>query len=198
MRVFKTIFYSVICKAKIIIYEHADLELHKGSKISVKDKLFIGKKWHKCDKSYTSFIIGKGASFKTDKLIVYDGCRVNIKKNAYLNFKSGYMNSGVTINVKDKISIGEDCEIASGVVIRDNNSHSINKKRDYKEIVIGNHVWIGTNSVILPGTKLGNGVVVAAGSVVNKEFPDNVLIGGVPAKIIKENIEWGDAIDEKI
>ena len=56
----------------------------------------------------------------------------------------------------------------------------------HKEIIIGDNVWIGANAVVLPGVKIGNGVVVAAGSVVNCDIPDNVMVAGVPAKIKKQ------------
>ncbi|WP_029759087.1 MULTISPECIES: DapH/DapD/GlmU-related protein [Fusobacterium] len=49
-------------------------------------------------------------------------------------------------------------------------------------------VWIGGNVTILPGVNIGNNVIVAAGAIVTKNIPDNCIIGGVPAKIIK-NIE---------
>ena len=55
-----------------------------------------------------------------------------------------------------------------------------------KPIHIGNDVWIGGNCTILPGVTIGNNVVVAAGAVVTKNVPDNSLIGGIPAKIIRE------------
>lgn len=58
----------------------------------------------------------------------------------------------------------------------------------YKEIIIGNNVWIGANAVILPGVKIGNGVIVAAGAVVNCDIPDNVMVAGVPARIKKKLI----------
>lgn len=53
-------------------------------------------------------------------------------------------------------------------------------------IKIDDHCWIGSGTTILPGVHLGEHVVVAAGSVVNKSFPKNTLIGGVPAKVIRE------------
>ena len=53
---------------------------------------------------------------------------------------------------------------------------------------VGKDVWIGGNATILPGITIGNNVVVAAGAVVTKDVPDNCLVGGVPAKVIK-NIE---------
>ena len=55
-----------------------------------------------------------------------------------------------------------------------------------KPITIGNDVWIGGNCTILPGVTIGNNVVVAAGAVVTKDVPDNTLVGGVPAKKIRD------------
>ena len=55
-----------------------------------------------------------------------------------------------------------------------------------KPVTIGNDVWIGGNVTILPGVKIGNNVVVAAGAVVTKDVPDNCVVGGVPARFIKE------------
>ena len=53
-------------------------------------------------------------------------------------------------------------------------------------VVIGNDVWIGGNVTILPGVHIGNNVVIAAGAVVTKDVPDNCLVGGIPAKKIKD------------
>ena len=55
-----------------------------------------------------------------------------------------------------------------------------------KSIKIGNDVWIGGNVTILPGVNIGNNVVIAAGAVVTKDVPDNCVVGGVPAKKIKD------------
>ena len=55
-----------------------------------------------------------------------------------------------------------------------------------KPVTIGNDVWIGANCTILPGVNIGNNVVIAAGAVVTKDVPDNCVVGGVPAKVIKE------------
>lgn len=54
------------------------------------------------------------------------------------------------------------------------------------KVIIGDNVFIGTKCVILPGVTIGNNVVIAAGSVVSKNVRDNVVVGGVPAKVIKE------------
>jgi acetyltransferase-like isoleucine patch superfamily enzyme len=56
---------------------------------------------------------------------------------------------------------------------------------EYKEINIGDDVWIGTNAIIMDGVTIGNHAVVAAGAVVTKDVPEYAVVGGVPAKIIK-------------
>lgn len=61
---------------------------------------------------------------------------------------------------------------------------------NFHRIFIGNNVFIGINSIILPGVTIGNNVVVGAGSVVTKDVPDNVIIGGNPAKKIKSIEEY--------
>ena len=59
-------------------------------------------------------------------------------------------------------------------------------------ITIGNHVWIGSRAVVLPGVSIGDGAIIAAGAVVTRDVPPNVIAGGVPARIIK-HIETEEA-----
>ena len=52
--------------------------------------------------------------------------------------------------------------------------------------MIGNNVWVGANATVVPGVTIGDGAVIAAGEVVTKDVPANVIAGGIPAKIIKQ------------
>lgn len=121
--------------------------------------------------------------YPTTILIDVKGSEVFIGNNSRLN--------GVYIHAQKKISIGKNCVIAAGVQIIDSNGHvtlSFNRTigRDKpSEIVIGDNVWIGINAIILKGTKIGNNSVVSAGSVVKGTFPDNCLIVGNPARVVK-------------
>lgn len=88
------------------------------------------------------------------------------------------------------IYIGKWCQIANNVIITSTN-HKINGNKyfgnvEVKEIYIGNNVWIGSNAIILPGVKIGDNCVIAAGAVVTKDVPRNKIYGGVPAKEIKD------------
>lgn len=104
--------------------------------------------------------------------------------------------SGSTIYAMDRIDIGRDVLIGGNCKIIDNDFHPLRaeqrnpqKVEDIKKrpIVIGDGCFIGANSIILKGTTLGKNCVVGAGSVVCGSFPDNVIIAGNPAKIVKQN-----------
>ena len=92
--------------------------------------------------------------------------------------------------------IGDDCIFGNYVSIHPENHNykSVEPIRlqgvsSHGGVKIGNNCWIGTKATILDGTVIGNGCIVAAGAVVKGVFPDNVIIGGVPAKIIKQRCE---------
>lgn len=102
--------------------------------------------------------------------------------------------SGATIYAREKIQIGDDTLIGANTKILDNDFHPINsnkrKQGDLKNLPtssvrIGDNVFIGCNCIILKGTCIGNNSVVGAGSIVHGNFPDNVIIAGNPAKIIR-------------
>ena len=106
------------------------------------------------------------------------GDGVSIGYGVYLSASSGA-----------KIVIGERCAIASGVRFvtptHDYNVLPISSKGINKSINIGNDVWIGTAAIILPGVTIGDRSVIAAGAVVNMDVPADTIVGGVPAKVIK-------------
>ena len=89
------------------------------------------------------------------------------------------------VTIGDNVMIGPECLISTV-----NHPLTPMGRRKHlgvaKPVTIGNDVWLGGNVVVLPGVTIGNNVVVAAGAVVTKDVPDNCLVGGVPAKIIRK------------
>ena len=136
--------------------------------------------------------------YSDSKLIVendftfYSGAHLIITQNSILKLGGGYINRNCKIKCFQYIEIGKDVAISENVTIWDSDVHQIDRPNYIKTapIKIGDHVWIGTNSIILKGVTIGNGVVIAAGSLVNSDIPDNCLAGGVPAKVIKKNVKW--------
>ena len=92
------------------------------------------------------------------------------------------------------LEIGDNTIFGPGVgIISANHDPFTHKQTKEPPIKIGKNCWIGINSVILPGVQIGDNTVVAAGAVVTESFGSNVLIGGVPAKLIKTLIKGAKA-----
>ena len=111
--------------------------------------------------------------------------------------KHVFMNSGCRFQDQGGISIGDDALIGHNVVMATLNHALAPEKRSTTipaPIVIGNNVWIGANATILGGVTIGDNAVIAAGAVVTKDVPANTVVGGIPARIIK-NID--DTMEEQ-
>ena len=102
--------------------------------------------------------------------------------------KNVFINSGCKFQDQGGITIGDGALIGHNVVLATIN-HDLEPEHRadlwLKPIHIGKNVWIGANATILAGVSIGENAVVAAGAVVTKDVPDGVVVGGVPAKIIK-------------
>ena len=102
--------------------------------------------------------------------------------------KNVFINSGCKMQDQGGIVIGDGALIGHNVVLATLNHHLSPERRGDlipAPIHIGKNVWIGSNSTILPGVTIGDGAVVAAGAVVTKDVPNNTVVGGVPAKVIR-------------
>lgn len=99
-------------------------------------------------------------------------------------------NNNIFICCANEIRIGNNTLIGQMVTIMDHEAHGIhpgqrNNIGEIGKVNIANNVWIGNNVIILKNTEIGENSIVAAGAVVSGSFPNNVIIGGVPARIIK-------------
>lgn len=99
-------------------------------------------------------------------------------------------NNNIFICAANYIEIGSDTLIGQNVTMMDFEAHGIEPKNrrtlgTIGEIIIGKNVWIGNNVTILKNSIIGDNSIIATGAVVRGKFPNNVIIGGIPAKIIK-------------
>ncbi|TDX00064.1 acetyltransferase-like isoleucine patch superfamily enzyme [Dinghuibacter silviterrae] len=121
------------------------------------------------------------------KLLVAEGASLSIGRHVGM--------SSAAIIVSKSITIGDNILIGGGVTIVDTDFHSLNsahwhtaeddKNMNSAPVKIGDNVFIGMDSIILKGVTIGSNVVVAAGSVVARDIPDNQIWGGNPAKFIR-------------
>lgn len=178
----------------LLVFGRFHYALNFGAKINIKEGSLILNK----DFSGPNPFLGVLRMYDNSEINVENGftvhapCHIVINHGAKLNLGSGYINRNVKIRCLSEITIGNDVAISENFVIWDTDAHSMigNKENVPKPVVIGNHVWIGTNVTVLKGVTIGDGAVIAAGSVVNHDIPPKALAGGVPAKVIKGNVEW--------
>ncbi len=104
-----------------------------------------------------------------------------------------YTRIGIHNTIIGPVCIGNHVNLAQGITVSALNHNFEDSSRrideqgiSTKPVVIDDDVWIGANAVILPGVTIGKHCVVAAGAVVTKDVPDNCMVGGVPAKILKK------------
>ena len=98
-----------------------------------------------------------------------------------------FINSGCHFQDQGGIYIGDHALIGHNVVLAtiDHDLNPFDRHNHYAPIHIGNRVWIGSKAVITKGVNIGDGAVIAAGAVVTRDVPENTIVGGVPAKVIK-------------
>lgn len=184
-------------RKNMFFYKPSIVSIDKSSIVTIGKRFVLNKEWDYCrqikNTKQSIFVCGKNARVMIDDFLVYSGSRICVNDGATLDVgKNVYCNYNSVIECFLKIIIGDDTIISESVTIRDSNNHLILREgyNVSSPIIIGEHVWIGMNCIILPGVKIGDGAIIAAGSVVNKDVPPKTMVGGVPARVLKTDIEW--------
>jgi acetyltransferase-like isoleucine patch superfamily enzyme len=115
--------------------------------------------------------------------------RILFRKNIKVGRRSAPgMNSGGYVQAKNGIEIGNNLRMGPnvGLISANHDEDDYDSWVKTNPIKIGNNVWLGMGVVVLPGITIGDNVIVAANSVVNKDLPSNVIAGGAPCKILKD------------
>lgn len=173
------------------------LFIGKNTKISYKNKIKCKRTITIGNNCYINALSKEGIKFGNNfklgdnSIIECTGVIKNLGEELIIGDNVG-ISANAFIGVRGKIEIGNDVIIGPFFNIHSENhifdKDSIIRNQGEKRdgIKIGNNCWIGSNVTILDGVTIGDGVVIGAGSVVTKNIPENVVIAGVPAKILKK------------
>lgn len=184
------------------VYCKAGISIRFGAKINMKSRVVLGTAdagLPTVSRLPVNLYFGKNSDVKFGSSIsIGGGVNIIVKDNAQFSVGDNtYFTSDAHIEAVNSISIGSGCAISWGITIIDDDHHTIvyegNKSaasNKRSSVTIGNKVWIGCNATILKDTVIGNNCVIAANSLVKGVFPDNCLIAGNPAKIIRQSVTW--------
>ena len=182
--------------SRIVPYKNSVINIDNKAKCEINGVFFLNGNKPKGSKAETFLSMGENSKLVIDGYVnLYYNSELVLYSGATVKIKTTFMNAGVQVRCMNSITIGKNCLIARDVMIMDFDAHRI-KYSDGKTneltapIIIGDNVWLGAGAKVLQGVTIGSGSIVAAGAVVTKSVPENCLVAGVPAKVIKENVCW--------
>jgi len=116
---------------------------------------------------------------------LYPGVRLSCAAPGRIRIQDGsYLNRNTRIHSRTEVLLGNHCMVAWDVVITDYmGTPAGTGDAGFEPVVFGNGIWVGCRAVILGGTRLGDGCIVAAGSIVSGTFPERSIIAGKPAEV---------------
>lgn len=187
----KTAFYNIFGKR---IFASYNVIIKGYNNIYILGRLKIGL-------GYVGFILNSDKTYLNingrldinGNVSIGRGCRFDIGKNARVYLNNCSITAQSRFIIMHELYVGNETIISCDCEFLDEDFHEVSylgKKQKPNKIFIGDHVWIGSGVKVLKGSKIGNNVIVAANSVVSGNYPDNVIISGNPAKIIKYNAKW--------
>lgn len=187
---------NIIFRQQVCCYKDTHLCIDDINGVQINGKLKLN--WNPISKSVrtgqvTFFRMDNQSQLSVDgNFDIFYGNDVHIFSGGKLELDSGFINSYGKIECHKYIKIGKNCAIGPYAIILDSDGHQILGKCNTAEVIIGNNVWIGARVTILKGVHIGDGAVIAAGTIVNKDVPAKSLVAGNPMHLICDNVEWNN------
>lgn len=199
----QNIYYNLFCKQVhaevtaekyLLIHKHCVLDIAKSGTINVHGVLKFGGKRIKGSHLESRLLVESGGVLDAGSGYIGYGADIEVFPNAHLEIGQHIaFNINSTIICGDHIQIADDVCFGRNVTVRDNSGEHFMSRKVYKNkrpVTIGQHSWITEQSMVMPGSKIGVGVIVGAGSIVQGKLPNFTLATGRPAVIVDEDIYW--------
>ena len=177
---------------RVRVYPNARVTVLPGGRLDVTGRLDLGVTWDHGRFYPSHVVVRRDATLRvTGRMAVHTDFRIWVNEGATVTLGNGYVNAGLNLSAWDEITVGDDCVISERVTIRDSDNHTLRGGGpNHAPVVIGDHVWIGLQATVLKGVRVGDGAVIAAGAVVVDDVAPRTLVGGVPARVLREGVEW--------
>ena len=199
----KNLYYNFLCRQfktnvshgrYIIINKCCVLDIAKTATVYIGGIFHFGIKRIKGSHLESRLLVENNSEFKIGGGSIYYGADIEVFTNSRLEIgKDIIFNINSTIICGDQITIADNVCFGRNVTVRDNNgNHFISRKifKNKRPVTIGQHSWITEQCIVMPGSKIGVGVIVGTGSTVSGKLPNFTLATGRPAVIVDEDIFW--------
>lgn len=178
-------------KTSVQIHPHSTVELPRPFLLDAQNIRTI----HQTIGGSRLFVNSEGSLRTTGERAARIGSGTMLNIQGEFEMGDSYMSGSSRVSCKEKVSIGDDCAISWNVDIMDHDGHTLVRQETSTSpgnspVTIGDNVWIGHGATIQKGVHVGDGAVIAANAVVTNDVPAKTLVGGVPAKVIDENVSW--------
>lgn len=199
----QNLYYNLICRRVsssilagkfIIFHKYCVVDISKSSQVKLDGYLTFGNKRVRGSRLESRLLVESGAKLILGGGYICYGADIEVFPHATLEIgKGAAFNLNATIICGDKIIIGENVSFGRNVTVRDNSGNHFMSRKIFKNkrpVIIGQHSWITEQCIIMPGSKIGVGVIVGAGSMVQGKLPNFTLATGRPAVVVDEDIFW--------
>jgi len=183
------------------------IECDKGSKLLLGGPLFLGFAPQLHDELGTEGLSGRGwgktilrlgprSTLRTKGwVILEEGAQLVLGADAEMEFGGrNHLSTNAQILCRKKVILDRDAGMAPSALVMDSDHHPVKvgevEGSDTEPVHLGENVWIAIRAIILKGVHVGDGAIVGAGSIVTKDVPARTLVAGVPARVIRENVDW--------
>jgi acetyltransferase-like isoleucine patch superfamily enzyme len=193
--VLKTIWYSIRFHGIVIVGRGSKIRVHRSARINLAPKsvLAIGIA-HDAPPGAILRLRSRSKLRVEGRVQIMRACNIGVDPDAVLTIGADtFFNEGSCVVCYNATTIGPGCAISWGVRIIDTDVHKLvqyDETTPHAPLYIGKDCWIGTNAIILKGSHLGDGSVVAAGAVVTSKVPPRSLVAGVPARVVRKDVTW--------
>ncbi len=199
------VYYNFLCpkvkrlgKGYLVPYRNTVIDMAEDTELTLHDgHLFLNDNKPRGAHCECYLVMKKGARMEVKgQLIVCTRVTLEVQEKGKLTIGSGFFNCDSVINVADSITLGDEVLLARGVRIYDSDHHKVldekgNVANPPRPVIIGDHVWLAQNCIILKGCKIGSGAVLSAGSVASGRLKAGYMAQGNPARSFWP-IDWNE------
>ena len=193
--VLKTAWYSARFRGVVVVGRGSKIRVHRSARVRLGPKSVLAIGIAHDTPAGAVLRLRPRSNLQVDgRVQIMRACNVAVDYDARLTIGADtYFNEGSSVVCYSTTTIGPGCAISWGVRILDTDIHKLvqdGETSPHVPIHIGKDCWIGTNAIVLKGTQLGHGSVVAAGAVVASKVPPKSLVAGVPARVMRQDVRW--------